>query len=79
MKIEINRQLQWAVGVLILGIATVGYSAMSAQLDTGISDLSPLAMPLGITIQPTGLAQGYSMNKKSATKLPRAKNCLCRY
>ncbi len=73
MKIEINRQLQWAVGVLILGIATVGYSAMSAQLDTGISDLSPLAMPLGITIQPTGLAQGYSMNKKSATKLPRAK------
>lgn len=73
MKIKINRQIHWAIGALVLGTAMAGYSAMSAQSDTGITELSPLAMPRGITIQPTGIAQGYSMNKESATKLPRAK------
>ena len=32
---------------------------------------SPLATPEGITIQPLGNAAGYSLNKSTATRLPR--------
>lgn len=36
------------------------------------TELAPLATPPGITQQPLGLAQGYSLSKPTATKLPRA-------
>lgn len=44
--------------------------ALSASQRTS-TEFSPLATPEGITIQPLGLAQGYSLSKEAATKLPR--------
>ena len=66
------RRLLSGAGVSVVAIVTMGYGAISAQLATGSTEeIAPLATPEGINIQPLGLAQGYSMNKASATKLPR--------
>jgi predicted lipoprotein with Yx(FWY)xxD motif len=53
-----------AAGISGLGVA-------SATAAPAGADRTPLATPRGITLQPLGLAQGYSLNKESATVLPR--------
>jgi predicted lipoprotein with Yx(FWY)xxD motif len=45
--------------------------AALTQAREPVSEFGALAAPAGITFQPMGLAQGYSMNKESATILPR--------
>lgn len=58
-------------GIGFAAIFLLSMNAMSAQNAKEETEFAPLAMPEGITIQPLGLAQGYSLSKGTATKLPR--------
>jgi predicted lipoprotein with Yx(FWY)xxD motif len=66
---------------LLAGIAlpvaavAIGFAAFNAsvaqQRDPGRTPIAPYATPEGLMIQPLGTAQGYSLNKSTATRLPR--------
>lgn len=56
----------------LFGLAsTLVLAGALSQAREPASEFGALATPPGITVQPMGLAQGYSMNKESATILPR--------
>ncbi|MHB1206767.1 MAG: COG4315 family predicted lipoprotein [Rhodospirillaceae bacterium] len=59
--------------VLRVGLAAAAAFISTAALSAGRGEgeFAPLAMPLGITLQPLGIAQGYALSKPTATKLPR--------
>jgi len=65
---KISKKLLLATSVSVLASFSLLNTAVSAQKKD--SD-APLATPQGITIQPLGSGQGYSLNKETATKLPR--------
>lgn len=63
-------------GVALPVVAMAAALAMSntsaaQQRSAGRAPSAPLATPEGITIQPLGNAQGYSLSKSTATRLPR--------
>ena len=55
---------------LLVAAAFMSTAALSA-VRSPEAEFAPLAMPLGITLQPLGIAQGYALSKPTATKLPR--------
>src|SRR5687768_4275085 len=58
-------------GVASIALLLAGTAISATKAVT--EEFSPLATPEGITVQPLGLAQGYSLSKDTATKLPRDK------
>lgn len=68
-----NRNHTFALAVALLSSAGAVLLSGAAVSAPRISDteFAPLAMPVGITLQPLGLAQGYALSKPTATKLPR--------
>lgn len=56
-------------GAAILAAAVISGGAAAPKSND--AEFAPLAMPVGITLQPLGLAQGYALSKPTATKLPR--------
>ena len=67
---KMNRRVLMAAAVC--GALAITNDATAAPRPKD-AELTPLAMPEGITIQPLGIAQGYSLSKETATKLPREK------
>lgn len=58
--------------IALLGwVSAFVFVAALGQAREPAVEFGALATPPGITIQPLGLAQGYSLNKESATILPR--------
>jgi predicted lipoprotein with Yx(FWY)xxD motif len=55
-------------GLSAVLLALAGLTAQSAQK---VEPFGALATPEGVTMQPLGLAAGYSLSKPTATKLPR--------
>ncbi|MGE4062892.1 MAG: hypothetical protein AB7E79_05950 [Rhodospirillaceae bacterium] len=47
------------------------FAAIAAVQKKPATEFAPLATPEGITLSPLGLAAGYSLNKETASKLPR--------
>jgi len=58
--------------LLVAGLSAVSLaaSAASSANKPGKGEFAPLANPPGITMQPLGVAQGYSLSKESAAGLP---------
>ncbi|MEQ9449518.1 MAG: hypothetical protein RLN70_11545, partial [Rhodospirillaceae bacterium] len=61
----------WVYRTTFLAFCAAGGVGVSGQALADAAEIAPFATPEGITFQPIGLAQGYSLNKESATKLPR--------
>lgn len=68
------------VAALVAGASLVGFPDPYASDEPGVytnheilafQNFSSVATPAGITIQPLGKAQGYGLDKESATMLPR--------
>jgi len=56
-------------GAAVLAAALISGGASAPR--TNDAEFAPMVMPLGITLQPLGIAQGYALSKPTATKLPR--------
>ena len=65
MRIE-QRLLTASALAAAVVISTAAFAAQKKD-----DSFAPLAMPLGVTMQPLGIAQGYALSKPTATKVPR--------
>jgi len=71
MAMKANQKLVILAGTTLLCLSTAGQSARGNHKSEAGS--APLSTPRTITLQPTGLAQGYSLNAQSSALLPREK------
>lgn len=72
MKIAQKLLAGVALPVIAMTATLAMFNTSAAQQRAAVRvPMTPLAVPEGITIQPLGNAAGYSLNKSTATRLPR--------